>query len=175
MNAKFDQQQIARADDGPELAALAREDPDRQRQRQRHLEDRDPQVRQAGRVADEVHGHHGAEPDRRIRAEVQRGARIGQPALLAAEVHRDAQPDNERRAAEDQERHPPRVVGGEDAGPQVDHVRREHRGDRDADRQAGDDHAHPEAALLDRRLLGDQAAVVGVEGPLAEPVNTGSR
>ena len=35
-------------------------------------------------------------------------------------------------------------------------------------RQAGDDDAHAEAALLDRRLLGDQAAVVGVEGALAQ-------
>ena len=40
---------------------------------------------------------------------------------------------------------------------------------RDAEGQSGDDDAHAEAALLDRRLLGDQAAVVGVEGALAQP------
>ena len=165
---EVDEHQVARAQHRADLAALAREDAEGQRYGQPHLEDGDPDVRQPGGVADEVDGHDGGQADRRVGAEMQRRARVGLRGLLAAEVHRDPGADQQRRATGDEERHPPGLAGPEDLAAQLDHVRREDRRQRDAEGQSGDDDAHAEAALLDRRLLGDQAAVVGVEGALAQ-------
>src|SRR5215211_2172715 len=109
---EVDEPEVAVADDRAELLALAREHRHHEADRERDLDHRNPQVAQAGAVADEVDGHHGRQPAGGVRAHVQGRAAVGQARLLAAEVDRDGDADDEGHGAEDEERHAPRVRAG---------------------------------------------------------------
>ena len=89
MNAKLMSIRSRERSTGPSSPPLRAKTPNDERHGQRDLEDGDRDVRQPGGVADEVDGHDGGEAAGRVAAEVQRRARVGQPALLAAEVRRD--------------------------------------------------------------------------------------
>lgn len=164
-----DQEQVPVVEDRGHLAALVAEDEPDQPEGQNGDQARHNPLRQPRPEGDRVDPHHSHQKDSRVPAQTPQRGEVSRPEIsLSFKEGVHPEPDDERDGAEHEERHPPRALRPEDAGSQPDQGRREEERQREPDREPGYDDPHPEATFLGGRLLGDDAAVVGVERALSE-------